>query len=125
MRLPEVDVVRTGQARFACLKRVHECNLMAVFANAAAPRGSDDAWQQEDAKNCIFRPDMMRTWLERPGLLRLGDLYGCGIPTTRSVCNKITTQSTNLAAPVINGDMRDGSCVTSHLSYLSVGAALP
>ena len=98
---------------------------MAVFANASALKALMMHGSRKMHSNCIFRPDMMRTGLERPGLLRLGDLYGCGIPTTRSVCNKITTQSANLAAPVINGDMRDGSCVTSHLSYLSVGAALP
>ncbi len=32
---------------------------------------------------------------------------------------------TCLAAPVVNGNVRDGCGMTSHLSHLSVGAALP
>ena len=31
----------------------------------------------------------------------------------------------DLAAPVVNGNMGDGGCMTRHLPHLSVGAALP
>jgi hypothetical protein len=31
----------------------------------------------------------------------------------------------DLAAPVVDGNMGDGGCMTRHLPHLSVGAALP